>query len=312
MPNVTTKSWGKSELYEVLALMMMGTCVWFIGVKFGVFESVIWYAVENHLMNLIMLSSCMGMGFVVATVRKSILLRRAITARMAAEALAEAIARHDALTGLANRRLLHERLDVALAERNPLAPFAVMLIDLDRFKPINDIHGHAAGNAVLCAVADRLNEIVPPGSTVTRLGGDEFVVLLPSGLDYNAFTDLAQKMIAAIQRPIPWNQGQVAVDSTIGIALAKADSQNSSALLHQADTAMYHGKRDGRGTFRFFQAGMDLAEKVRAQLEGAQADFRLGPSEMTARAKLHRNSSAPRAIAAMGPRHRRFFALAPE
>ncbi len=267
MPNVATKSWGKSELYEVLALMMMGTCVWIIGVQFGVFERVTLYAVENHLMNLIMLSSCMGMGFVAATVRKSVLLRRAITARMAAEAVAEAIARHDALTGLANRRLLHERLDAALAAQNRFAPFAVMLIDLDRFKPINDVHGHAAGNAVLCAVADRLNEIVPPGSTVARLGGDEFVVLLPSGLDYNAITEVAQKMIAAIQKPIPWNQGQVAVDSTIGIAVAKADGQNSNALLHQADTAMYHGKREGRGTFRFFQPGMDLAQKVRAQLE---------------------------------------------
>src|SRR5271155_810693 len=119
------------------------------------------YTVEHHLMNLVMLSGCMGMGFVVATVRKTILLRRAIAARVAAETLAEATARHDALTGLANRRLLHERLDAALSTRNPLAPGAVMLIDLDRFKPVNDLHGHAAGNAVLCAVADRLTQLVP-------------------------------------------------------------------------------------------------------------------------------------------------------
>jgi diguanylate cyclase (GGDEF)-like protein len=218
-------------------------------------------------MNLMMLSSCMAMGVVVATIRKSVLLRRAIAARIAAEALAEASARHDALTGLANRRLLHERLDDALATRTPTAPFAVMLIDLDRFKPINDVHGHAAGNAVLCAVADRLKEIAPPQSTVARLGGDEFVVLLPCGMDYDAFADLAQRTIASIRRPVPWNQGQVEVDSTIGIALANDETQDADALLHQADIAMYHGKRDGRGTFRFFQAGMDVAQKVRALLE---------------------------------------------
>jgi diguanylate cyclase (GGDEF)-like protein len=267
MSKATTKSWGKSELYELLALMVMGTCVWYIGVEFGVFERVARYSVEHHLMNLVMLSSCMGLGVIAATVRKSVLLRGAIKARMGAEALAESTARHDALTGLANRRLLHERLDATLAARDPRAPFAVMLIDLDRFKPINDVHGHAAGNAVLCAVADRLSALGPPGSTVARLGGDEFVVLSPRGLDYDAFTDLARKMIAAIQRPVPWNQGQVEVDSTIGIALDNEDDEDADALLHQADTAMYHGKREGRGTFRFFQTGMDIAQKIRARLE---------------------------------------------
>jgi diguanylate cyclase (GGDEF)-like protein len=267
MSRATTQSWGKSELYELLALMVMGTCVWYIGVEFGVFESVARYAIEHHLMNLVMLSSCMGMGIVAATIRKSVLLRRAIKGRIAAEALAEATARHDALTGLANRRLLQERLDANLAARNPRAPFAVMLIDLDRFKPINDVHGHAAGNAVLCAVADRLSALVPPGSTVARLGGDEFVVLSPRGLDYDAFTNLAQRMIAAIHMPVPWNEGQVEVDSTIGIAVANEDGQDADALLHQADTAMYHGKREGRGTFRFFQTGMDVAQKIRARLE---------------------------------------------
>jgi len=267
MSTVTTKSWGKSELYEALALMVMGTCVWYIGVEFGIFERMARYSIEHHLMNLVMLSSCMGMGAVIATVRKSMLLRGAIKARMAAELLAEATARHDALTGLANRRLLHERLDAALVARDTRAPFAVMLIDLDRFKPINDVHGHAAGNAVLCAVADRLSQIVPPGSTVARLGGDEFVVLSPCGMDYDALTDLAQQMIAAIQMPVEWNQARVEVDSTIGIALANEDGQESDALLHQADTAMYHGKREGRGTFRFFQTGMDVAQKVRARLE---------------------------------------------
>jgi diguanylate cyclase (GGDEF)-like protein len=267
MADSTTNAWGKSKFYEAIVLMAVGACAWSVGVEFGVFERATRYAVEHHLMNLVMLTNCMGMGFVVATVRKSFLLRRAITARMAAESIAEATARHDALTGLANRRLLQERLDAALATRNPVAPFAAMLIDLDRFKPINDLHGHAAGNAVLCAVADRLRRIVPPGGTVARLGGDEFVALLPCGLDYDGVADLAQNMIAAIRTPVPWNEGHVEVDATIGIAIANDDGLEGDALLHRADTAMYHGKRDGRGTFRFFLAGMDVAQKARAQLE---------------------------------------------
>jgi diguanylate cyclase (GGDEF)-like protein len=267
MRDSTTDTWGKNELFELLALMMIGTCVWFVGVGFGVFENVTRYAVEHNLMNLVMLSSCMGMGAVAGTIRKSILLRRAILERMAAEALAEATARHDALTGLANRRLFHERLEAALAARKPDESFAVMLIDLDRFKPVNDIHGHAAGNAVLCTVADRLREISPRGSTVARLGGDEFIVLLPSVLNQDALIDLAQQMIAAVRKPVPWNQGRIEVDSTIGIALAKTDNQEPDALLHAADVALYQGKREGRGTFRFFHANMALALEARAQLE---------------------------------------------
>ena len=267
MDILTTRSLGKGELFEILAFMGIGTSVWYFGVEFGVFESATQYALEHHLMPVIMLSGCMGGGGAIAAIRKSFLLRRVIKERMAAEALAEATARHDALTGLANRRLFQEKLDAALAAQNPLAPFAVMIIDLDRFKPINDIHGHAAGNAVLCAVADRMNEIAPQGSTVARLGGDEFVVLLPSGMDHDGIVDLAEKMIATIRTPIAWGQTQVEVGSTIGIALAKNDRQDADALLHEADIAMYHGKREGRGTYCFFQAGMDVAEKVRAQME---------------------------------------------
>ncbi len=267
MSNMTTQDWGKSELYELLALMVIGTCVWLIGVQFGVFEVSLHYAMEHRLTNLFMLSSCMGMGFVAATLRKSIMLRRAISARMAAEAQAEATARHDALTGLPNRRLFRETLDAALAENDPGESMAVMLIDLDRFKPVNDIHGHAAGNAVLCAVADRLLEILPPSSTAARVGGDEFVLLLPAGLDHDALAELAQRIISEARKPIPWNQGQVEVDATIGIAVVESDKQDPEALLHAADIAMYEGKREGRGTYRFFHSGMDVALKARAQLE---------------------------------------------
>ena len=147
--------------------------------------------------------------------------------------------------------------------------------DLDRFKPVNDVHGHAAGNEVLCVVAARLRQTIPAEGVAARLGGDEFAVLVPYDGDREALIVLARHIIAAIQSPIPWNHGEVDVDVTIGIALVTPEDNDPDALLHEADLAMYEGKREGRGTFRFFQAEMDIALKARAQLE---ADLQLGIS----------------------------------
>jgi diguanylate cyclase (GGDEF)-like protein len=264
-------SWGQGELFELLSLMMIGACLWIIGARLGAFDLISRFAIEHGLLDLVMLCACMGLGVLVAAVRKSFLLRNAMQARIAAEAQAEAIARHDALTGLANRRLFHETLTEALKSRRPHDQFAVLLIDLDRFKPVNDVHGHAAGNAVLCAIADRLRALVPPDSTVARLGGDEFAALLPYNGDRDALARVVEQIIAGVRHPIPWRAGQVEVGATVGIALAGADDSDPDALLHAADVAMYQGKREGRGAFRFFQAEMDLALKARAQLE---ADLR--------------------------------------
>ena len=142
-----------------------------------------------------------------------------------------------------------------------------MLIDLDRFKPVNDIHGHAAGNAVLCTIADRLLEIAPHGATVARLGGDEFALLLPVGMSEIAVTSLAEQVTATVRRPIEWDQSEVQVDATIGIAFTSPELRDPDALLHAADRAMYQGKREGRGTHRFYHADMESALRERAQME---------------------------------------------
>ena len=270
--NLKRRSWEQGELFELLSLMVMGASLWIIGDRLGVFESISHLAIAHGFLNLVMLSACMGLGVFVAAIRKSFLLRAAMNARTAAEAQAESIARHDALTGLANRRLFHETFAQALKSREGDDQFAVLLIDLDRFKPVNDVHGHAAGNAVLCAVAERLRTLVPPGSMVARLGGDEFAALLPYDGDRDALARIAQQVIAAVRSPIPWREGQLEVGATIGIALASAEHDEPDALLHAADVAMYQGKREGRGAFRFFQAEMGVALKARARLE---ADLRL-------------------------------------
>jgi diguanylate cyclase (GGDEF)-like protein len=253
--------------------MMIGACLWLIGTQFGVFDYAAFFAMQHNLLNLVILSGCMGVGLLVAEVRKSIMLRNAIMTLIEAERQADSIARHDALTGLVNRRFFLELFKELLNSRHPGDQFAVMLIDLDRFKPINDVHGHAAGNAVLRGVAARLRQSVPAHSIVARLGGDEFAMLVPYDGDREALIVLARDIIAAVQSPIPWNQGEVDVDATIGIALVTPEDKDPDALLHAADLAMYQGKREGRGTFRFFQTEMDIALKARAQLE---AELRSG------------------------------------
>lgn len=166
-------------------------------------------------------------------------------------------ATHDALTDLPNRVLLFERLDAAaraLGEGG--APFAIAYLDLDGFKAVNDRHGHAEGDKVLCTVAARLRELVAERDTVARLGGDEFALLLFSGRgDRGRLDALARRFIAAIETPIALGSGQEAfISATVGLSLAPGDSTDPLILLRQADEALYAGKRAGKRRALFHDA----------------------------------------------------------
>jgi len=266
-------SLGKGELYELLCLMMMGSCLWIAGEQLGIFDHILVLAVDHGLLHILILIACMTLGVYAATIRKSVLLRSTLSALLAAEKAAATAARHDPLTGLPNRRHFLETFERRLNTCGAEEEFAVMMIDLDRFKPVNDVHGHAAGDAVLCVVADRLNHILPPKSSVARLGGDEFVALVPYAGNQDTLVVLAQEIIESFRAPIPWSEGQVEVSATIGIAVVGSEDHDAEAALHAADLAMYEGKREGRGNFRFFQEEMDI--NLRARLQ-AEADLRKG------------------------------------
>lgn len=212
-------SWAEGELYELLCLMVIGACIWLAGTELGLFDAILAFIVGNNLLDVVLLSFCMNLGIFVAAMRKSLLLRNAMMARIEAERRAEAIARHDALTGVANRRYFMEAFDHVIATRRDDEHHAVFMIDLDRFKPVNDAHGHAAGNVVLCAVADRLKVVLPAQSVVARLGGDEFVVLTPFDGTQLELTRIAQRVIDKIREPVMWNHSQIDVDATVGIAV---------------------------------------------------------------------------------------------
>jgi diguanylate cyclase (GGDEF)-like protein len=188
------------------------------------------------------------------------------------QALAEALARYDTLTGLANRRVLADELEKALSrvDRGE-APFAVLLIDLDRFKPVNDIHGHSAGDLVLGEITARLKTIVRKHDTLARIGGDEFAIICELDHEGRDLTKapifLAERIIAAISAPVALGARSVEVGASIGIALCPADGKDANALLHAADIAMYRAKQAGRGTFRFYEESMDTELKALAALE---------------------------------------------
>ena len=178
-----------------------------------------------------------------------------ITLRVEAEERFRHLAYHDTLTRLPNRRLLADRLEQAVRNAARYGHrVALLLIDLDGFKKVNDRHGHAAGDRVLEAVAARLREVVRDADTVARMGGDEFVVLLPEIGETDDAVTVADKIHATINDPISDGCHEHSVGSSIGISIFPDHGDSAMALLHRADHAMYHGKTSGGKTTRLFDA----------------------------------------------------------
>lgn len=182
------------------------------------------------------------------------------------------LALHDPLTGLANRRLLVDRLSMAITQaRRSWGWMAVMYLDLDGFKEINDTLGHAAGDMLLKAVARRLTETVREEDTVARLGGDEFVVVLPhihSGADA---AGMAQKIVDAASQSDDIEGRKVRMTASVGIGLCPEDARDAEGLMKAADAALYQAKRSGKNTFRVGgEAGKKAASAKRKAGDGSR------------------------------------------
>ena len=191
-----------------------------------------------------------------------------ITVQRRSEVKIEYMAHHDALTDLANRVLLNERLEQALGQRiHREEMVAVHHLDLDQFKAVNDTFGHPAGDKLLKIVADRLRGIVRDTDTIARMGGDEFVVVQAPIADPADSTSLAQRIIALMSEPFDLDGHQAVIGASIGIAVGPSDGLKPDELLRNADLALYRAKGDGRGTFRFFETAMDLQMQTRRIME---------------------------------------------
>ncbi len=195
-----------------------------------------------------------------------------ITERRQAEARIHHLAHHDLLTDLPNRVLLRDRLEIALtAMRRGGRRLAVLLLDLDRFKQVNDTLGHAAGDALLKAVAERLNSCVRDGDLVARLGGDEFAIVMRSQEPTADSATLAMRIQPAIEAPFEIDGQHVMIGTSIGIAISPADGETPDELLKNADLALYRSKSNGCGSYQRFEPEMDERMQARRAME---ADLR--------------------------------------
>ena len=190
-----------------------------------------------------------------------------VTERQQAEARIAFMARHDALTGLPNRMLFVERIEQALGQIGRVSGFAVIFLDLDGFKQINDTLGHPVGDALLCATAERLQTCVREGDTVARLGGDEFAIVQCGVSQPEDSAILARRIVEVVNAPFELEGQRITVGISAGISVAPGDGTSSAKLLKNADVALNRAKTDGRGTWRFFEAEMDARLQARRALE---------------------------------------------
>jgi diguanylate cyclase (GGDEF)-like protein/PAS domain S-box-containing protein len=192
---------------------------------------------------------------------------RDLTERRRNERRIAHMAHHDALTDLPNRSLLRERMEQALVRARAGETLAMLWLDLDRFKEVNDTLGHPIGDALLKRAAERLLACVRDGDTVARLGGDEFAILQCGAPQPRGATALASRIIESLGTPFVIDNHQVVVGASVGIALAPNDATDADELLKCADMALYRSKSEGRATYHFFEREMDIRMRERRSLE---------------------------------------------
>jgi diguanylate cyclase (GGDEF)-like protein/PAS domain S-box-containing protein len=190
-----------------------------------------------------------------------------VTARKQSEARIARLAHYDALTGLPNRVFFREQLDQALKRVRRGEKLAVLFLDLDKFKEVNDTLGHQGGDELLKTVSGRLQSCVRETDIVARLGGDEFAIVQTDVPDATAVIDLAERIHGVLRQFCELAGNRFSMDASIGVAMAPQDGTEADQLLKNADLAMYGAKADGRATYRFFEPNMDAAMKARRALE---------------------------------------------
>jgi diguanylate cyclase (GGDEF)-like protein len=198
----------------------------------------------------------------------SVVLVEDITERERAEAAIRHLARYDPLTKLPNRTCFRDDiLPILKASEERRERCALLFIDLDEFKQVNDTLGHSQGDELLCAVADRLRTVVRECDMVARLGGDEFVILMTPLKRPEQAASLAKRIVTLLDETFEVDGHQVAIGASIGISIAPRDGVDADTLLKCADMALYRAKADGRGTWRFFEKEMDTEAQARRNLE---------------------------------------------
>jgi diguanylate cyclase (GGDEF)-like protein len=255
---------------DLIALAAFAAIAYIVSVQFNLFETLTAFlrANESHqadeILTAVLILSIGAIVFAGRRLNESV---RDLERRVALEEKARSAAMHDALTGLPNRR----KLNVALAEALTVAAtggaVTVIVADLDRFKPVNDLYGHAAGDALLVEVANALREEVGDDGMVARLGGDEFVIVLNDIAEIDALMERLARLSAIFDAPFAIGPNLVSVGATLGAAVAANEATTPEEILRRADVALYRAKQEGRGRFSFFEEAMDARVQERLELE---------------------------------------------
>jgi diguanylate cyclase (GGDEF)-like protein len=221
------------------------------------------WEVDDIIFVLFMLSAAMMIyGF-----RRYQDLSREIKARTAAELDARNLARHDPLTGLPNRRFFKEKLEECLGVASATHQVAILMLDLDGFKTVNDTYGHAVGDKALSEFARRVSKILRKGTFLARIGGDEFAIIKPKIDSLDDPTNLARRIAATVAEPFVIESVTADFGVGIGIAIAPDDGVDPDELVRRADRALYRAKAAGRSSVRFFESEMDAHVERRIQIE---------------------------------------------
>jgi len=222
---------------------------------------------EWEIDNAIFVVFVMSIGFAIFSYRRVKELSVQMKARRSAELEAEKLARHDPLTGLPNRRFFVETLGEVLRTTTVDSQSAVLMLDLDGFKSINDAYGHAVGDQALIEFAQRISATMRSGAVFIRVGGDEFAVIVPKIESLDGPTALARRITAAVAEPFLIGHISASVGVGIGIAVAPSDGMDSEILVQRADRALYRAKAEGRSCIRFFERDMDAHVERRIAIE---------------------------------------------
>jgi diguanylate cyclase (GGDEF)-like protein len=270
LPHVRFAGWRQQRILDTLILFSLAVFVYALAHFDDLPEKLFAFGLKHadwELDDLIFVVFIMAGPMLIYGFRRYREISHEVKARISAEQEARNLARHDPLTGLANRRFFGEQLDEYLRGVSPTRQLAVLMLDLDGFKSVNDMHGHAAGDKALSEFATRVAALLRADSVLARIGGDEFAIIMPRIGSLEDPTTLARRIAGAVAEPIVLDSVAAEFGVGVGIAIAPNDGTEPDDLLRRADRALYRAKGAGRSMVRFFEPEMDAFVERRIQIE---------------------------------------------
>jgi diguanylate cyclase (GGDEF)-like protein len=256
--------------FDAIAISILAVIVFSLEYYYDIAPKFFEFAIEYEeweLDNLIFVVFVMSIGFAIFSYRRMKETTLEMKARRGAEMEARTLSRHDPLTGLPNRRYFVELLGEMLLTTTADSFSAVLMLDLDGFKAINDAYGHAVGDLVLIEFANRVSAVMRSGAVFIRVGGDEFAVIVPNIRSLDNPTALARRIVTTVADPFLIGQISTTVGVGIGIAIAPSDGMDPEVLVQRADRALYRAKAEGRSCIHFFEPDMDAHVERRVAIE---------------------------------------------